>query len=235
VTDATLESHLHAQLDHAQRFFWHRLRWRAVRGLLPADEPFTLVDVGAGTGVLGEFLRRDRPFARYSFVEPLESLAGRLAAAYGADADVSADDAYHGARFVTLLDVLEHIEDDFAFVRELAAKLDPGATLIVTVPALARLWSPWDVGLGHHRRYDRAALRAPLEAAGLDVLELSYLFPEMLPAALLRARRQATGVEFPRPPAALNALLYGVGSATLALRRLWPAGTSLLAVTRAGR
>lgn len=41
-----LEAHLRRQVEHSQRFFWHRLRWNVVRGFLPNDEKFELVDVG---------------------------------------------------------------------------------------------------------------------------------------------------------------------------------------------
>jgi hypothetical protein len=233
-----LESHLQRQLTHSREFFWHKLRWRAVRSLLPADEPFELLDVGAGAGLLGEYLQRDRPLATYRFVEPLESLTEHLISTFGPEADWNGLGAYTGARFVTLLDVIEHIEDDFGFCADLAAKLDPGATVVITVPALKRLWSEWDTALGHYRRYDKALLRAPLEAAGLEVLELSFLFPEMLPAALLRQRqerrhaREGESAEFPDLPPLANRVLHGVGSATLVGRGHWPAGTSLLAVAR---
>jgi hypothetical protein len=231
-----LESHLQRQLTHSHDFFWHKVRWRAVRSLLPANEPFELVDVGAGAGLLGEYLRRDLPRATYRFVEPLESLTEHLTATFGPDADWNELDAYSGARFVTVLDVIEHIEDDFEFCSGLAAKLDRGATVVITVPAMNRLWSSWDTALGHYRRYDKVRLRAPLEAAGFEVLELSYLFPEMVPAALLRRRgrkaRDDGSAEFPHVPPLLNRLLYGLGSATAAGRRLWPVGTSVLAVAR---
>jgi len=36
--------------------------------------------------------------------------------------------------------------------------------------------------------------------------------------------------QFPHLPGAINEALYGLGRATLRLRRRWPAGTSLLAV-----
>src|SRR4051794_24547178 len=63
-----LEHHLQHQLEHAQAFFWHRLRWRVVAEYLPRDRPLVLVDVGAGTGLLGEFLERARPNVTYRFV-----------------------------------------------------------------------------------------------------------------------------------------------------------------------
>lgn len=236
-----LEAHLRRQVEHSHTFFWHRLRWRAIRGYLPEDRVFELVDVGAGAGLLGVFLERHRPRASYRFVEPIESLAQFLRGRYGAAADAGRDADYHHASFVTLLDVLEHQEDDRGFLAALVGKMQPGATLLLMVPALPSLWSQWDVALGHFRRYDKSTLRACFEGLPLTVHELSFLFPEMVPLGMVRKRRRAVpdsagsdapadDAEFPDLPRIANDILYGVGTASLALRRRWGTGTSLFLV-----
>lgn len=230
---SALEPHLLHQLDHSASFFWHRVRFGLVASLLPRGRAVRVLDVGAGAGFLGDFLRRERPDAEYLFVEPLEALERELERRFGAAANARGRERYE-AEYVTLMDVLEHQEDDEGFLRDLVGRMDAGATLVVTVPALPALWSGWDVALGHFRRYDKGGLRRVLVAAGAEVRETSYLFPELLPPALLRKRRRpssaAREAEFPTLPPALNTALTGVGSATARLRRLWPAGTSLLAV-----
>ena len=231
-----LERHLAHQLKHGREFFWHRLRWGVVSQDLP-DESCTLVDVGAGVGLIGEFLRERSPAATYRFVEPIPFLEEELKRRYGAAANARDDAHYEGVAVVTLLDVLEHQEDDHAFMRELAGRLDRGATLIITVPADTRLWSQWDVALGHYRRYDRGSFRRAVAGLPLEIVELDYLFPELVPLALLRKlgmRRPRDGaeVEFPELSRPVNQLLYRVGSASLRLRRVSPLGTSLLAVLR---
>ena len=231
-----LERHLAHQLEHGREFFWHRLRFAAVSSYLP-QESFTLVDVGAGIGLVGEFLRDRRPPVTYRFVEPIPFLEADLVARFGPSANAAGETQFAGAAVVTLLDVLEHQENDRGFMAELASKLDPGATLVVTVPASRRLWSQWDVSLGHFRRYDRASFRRAVAGLPLDVLELDYLFPELFPLALLRKAtmrgpREGDEVEFPELSRPVNALLYRMGRASLRLRRAWPLGTSLLAVLR---
>jgi hypothetical protein len=229
-----LERHLAHQLEHGREFFWHRLRWAAVREYLPAGA-FTLVDVGAGVGLVGEFLRDERPAATYRFVEPIAFLEKDLERRYGAGANAKGDTRYERASVVTLLDVLEHQEDDRAFMAELVSRLEPGTALVVTVPAGAYLWSGWDAALGHHRRYDRTSFRRAIGGLPLTVVELSYLFPELVPLALVRKlRSHASGgdVEFPELPRPLNELLARIGAVSLRARRRWPLGTSLLAVLR---
>jgi hypothetical protein len=228
-----LEHHLQRQVEHSRDFFWHRVRWKAVREQLPRDRPFTLLDVGAGVGLLGDYLA-EVPGGTYRFTEPIPELEARLEARWGKDANLRDREAYDGVDVVTLLDVAEHIEDDHAFLGDLAAKMPAGATLVMTVPAMASLWSYWDEALDHYRRYDKAMLRALLAPLPLEVREVSYLFPEMVPAALLRRRRTRTpstdAAEFPDLPRPVNRAFERLGTATLRLRRAWPVGTSALVV-----
>jgi len=236
-----LEAHLRRQIEHSRRFFWQRLRWRVVREYLPVKDPFTLVDVGAGAGLLGEFLQRDRQAGSYEFVEPIESLREYLVTRHGASADLTQAAGYGDAKFVALLDVLEHQERDHEFLDQLVAKMLPGSMLLLTVPAKQSLWSAWDVELGHFRRYEKKSLLKCAQDLPLDVLETSYLFPEMVPLAMARARRGARAAapegnpsaEFPDLPGFVNEALYGFGSVSLAGRRRWRTGTSLfLAATK---
>jgi len=234
----SLESHLLRQIEHSRKFFWHRLRWRGVKFHLPSAGPFELLDVGAGAGILGEYLQRDLPGGSYRFVEPIASLQRHLEATYGPDSNLGAQPSYEGIQYLTLLDVLEHQVDDHRFLRDLVEKMQPGATLIMTVPAFMGLWSRWDVALGHFRRYKKRSLMDCFDGLPVDVVEMSYLFPEMIPLALVRRqleryrkpKRNTGSSEFPDLPRYVNEILYALGTISMRLRRLWPVGTSLIAV-----
>jgi hypothetical protein len=236
-----LERQLRRQVERSREFFWHRLRWKAVSEYLPTHRRFELLDIGAGAGLIGDYLRRSRPQARYRFIEPLQSLERQLQVRFGHQANAKTLASYQGIHFVTLLDVLEHQDDDRAFLSDLVDRMEPGATLLVTVPALMGLWSGWDVALGHRRRYDRAGLARRFAGLPVKTRELSYLFPELIPAGWVRkltrpAARAATmagdDVLFPDLPAPVNNVLFGLGSVSLALRRIWPTGASLFVVAR---
>ena len=72
------------------------------------------------------------------------------------------------------LDVIEHIEDDGAAVRAMRDALVPGGTLLITVPAVSRLYGPKDVAIGHYRRYDRDQLASLLEREELELQSLRW-------------------------------------------------------------
>lgn len=226
----SLEQHLIRQAERSRKFFWHRVRWKAVRLHLP-PRPITLLDVGAGGGLLGEYLLTHDPSATYAFVEPITALQQQLERRFGSAAN--AQKATILPNVVALLDVLEHQEDDEQFLKKLADEIPVGAKLILTVPATEVLWSGWDTALGHCRRYDKRTLRQLTKSLPLELLEVSYLFPELVPLAFLRkwrTKNAPSNVEFPQLPAPLNGLLLFIGTITLHLRRIMPFGSSLLAV-----
>jgi hypothetical protein len=237
---STLEQHLNLQAERSQNFFWNRIRWDLVCGRLPVIEAAELVDVGAGPGFLGDLLAARYPNIAYRYIEPLAGLEERLEARFGPEANFRDSESFGPAEFVTLLDVLEHQEDDELFLRELAAKMAPGATLILTVPAMPSLWSEWDVALGHFRRYRKETLLSAMGNDQFEVVELSYLFPELLPLGWVRRVRRGpasqgpdeANAEFPDLPDWVNSSLYRLGRGSIRMRSRWPAGTSLMAVLR---
>jgi hypothetical protein len=135
------------------------------------------------------------------------------------------------------MDVLEHQPDDVAFLVDLIDATPPGTTFILTVPALMSLWSDWDVDLGHYRRYSRQAMRDVFASLPIDVMEISYLFPELLVPGWFRAarsrwRRSSSTVgeaAFPELPGVANTVLYRLCTPTLLGRRYVPLGSSILA------
>lgn len=142
---------------------------------------------------------------------------------------------------VMLLDVLEHLEDDLQALIECRRILKSGGRLILTVPAFMRLWSPWDEGLGHRRRYSARGLAKVLEDAGLSTRRLTYMFFFVFPIAVLvrevkrLIHRDASRYtsDFIRIPKALNSLLVGLGwleqRIAMRLNLNFPFGLSVIA------
>jgi SAM-dependent methyltransferase len=85
-------------------------------------------------------------------------------------------------------DVVEHIEDDVAFLSSIRELLLPGGRFYCTVPAIKSLWSAEDVHAGHYRRYTKGTLRELLETAGFEVEYTSFLFSWLvIPVFLFRS------------------------------------------------
>jgi hypothetical protein len=212
--------------------FWHHVRFDIVAAVVAATSSTHVVDFGAGSGMLGIWLSERHPEIRYSYSELSPLLDAELERRFGAAARFPPDAAISPSTCVALLDVIEHIEDDAMALETLAARMEPGASLVVTVPAMPWAFSSWDSELGHYRRYTRSQLRATLEAAGFDVRECSYLFPEltvMLPVRKLR-RTKRSAVDFPALAPSVNRVAYAVSSTSSRARRVWPFGSSLVAV-----
>lgn len=140
---------------------------------------------------------------------------------------------------VLALDILEHLDDDRAALREAAALTAPEGYLVVTVPALPLLFGRNDLANEHRRRYTRATLASLFERSGVAEVRIRYfnffLFP---PIALARLLDRILGRDL-RPkssfdgssPGALNSLLAFLFSLERFFldRGGFPIGVSLLA------
>jgi SAM-dependent methyltransferase len=233
--DEALEQQQLTQARSELGTFWHRCRSSVVTRRLQRDGVHDVVDVGAGAGHLGTWLHRRAPDITYRFVERNERLAAALAVRFS-EAQQETQTSVVDAPAVVMLDVVEHVPDDHAFLSSWVERLRPGGLLVVTVPALPSLFSAWDEAMGHYRRYTKRTLRAAVRDLPLSVLECSYLFPELVPPAVVRRvarpRASETSPEFPVLPRPLDGLLYLSGRATASVRRVVPIGTSLVLVAR---
>jgi SAM-dependent methyltransferase len=97
---------------------------------------------------------------------------------------------------VVLLNVLEHIEDDAAAMRQVARILRPGGIAVIEVPAGPELYDAQDEALHHYRRYTADQLERLSRGAGLATVRRSHLGFFVYPAfraAKRRSQRVATG------------------------------------------
>jgi SAM-dependent methyltransferase len=240
----------YARLDQVEREHWfYRGKRAIVRHWIERYAPLTrddvLIDGGCGTGNwLVEMSSRCRVLGLDSFPESVALARPRLEAVGGSVLQTTLDrvelpDA--SATVVTLLDVLEHLDNDETALREMVRLVRPGGLIVVTVPALRWLWSDWDVVLQHRRRYHRADLLKVIGQCNVDVLHCAYMNTlALLPIALVRMWRKlrppgpdAHRAEDAIPPRPVNSLLYH----TFVIPASWrwfhpPAGVSLLAVLR---
>jgi hypothetical protein len=81
-----------------------------------------------------------------------------------------------------MLNVLEHIEDDVAALRNAYKLLKPGGSLVIEVPAGPYLYDAYDAELCHFRRYSSRELINKLQSVGLSVHRKSHLGFILFPA-----------------------------------------------------
>lgn len=86
-----------------------------------------------------------------------------------------------------IFDVLEHIEDDIAFLKEINGKMATGGKLLITVPAYRFLWSYDDDYTGHFRRYTISSLKKVAAQSGFTYTFSTYMF-SLLPLPILISR-----------------------------------------------
>ena len=177
------------QLEEQSYWFIHRNR--CISAVLQAFPPQgILYDIGGGNGFVS--LAARNMGIETVLVEPdptgsHNALQRGLRPVIAASLD-DAGFAPQSLNAVGLFDVLEHIEDDAAFLKKLHTLVRPDGKLYLTVPAYQSLWSTDDASAGHFRRYERRRLNRLLESAGFSICFSSYMFMLLpLPIALFRA------------------------------------------------
>jgi len=199
-----------------------------------------ILDVGCGTGANLQML------AGYGVAEGVDvspealefcRARGLAKVKQGAAESLPYEDASFD--LVTALDVVEHLDDDVAGLKEMQRVLRPGGRALLFVPAFMFLWGVQDDISHHRRRYTAAEIRQKLGAAGLTPERLTYAnLTFFLPILIGRWLMRATGV---RPASENNITIGGLngvlgkilGSERWWLRRLsFPFGVSIVCVAR---
>jgi SAM-dependent methyltransferase len=135
---------------------------------------------------------------------------------------------------VMCLNVLEHIRNDSLALRHMADLLQPGGRLLLFVPAGMYMFGSLDVALGHHRRYEKQALRRLVEATDLQIVRLGYLNISGIPGWWLNSRMLKRQILPHGQLKLFNRLAPILITCERQMRRVWdaPLGQSLLCIAR---
>lgn len=140
---------------------------------------------------------------------------------------------------VTAFDVVEHMDDDLAGLREMYRVLRPGGHVLLFVPTFMFLWGVQDDVSNHRRRYRLPELRRVLEQAGFEIerstyANITFFLPILLVRKIMRLTGIKTSTENSINVSALNGVfgaLFGTESTVLRYTNL-PFGVSGLCVAR---
>lgn len=161
-----------------------------------------ILDVGCSSGFVLEDLQQALPRARLIGAdylrEPLEGLARRMPHVpilqFALRRCPLPDACVDG---ITCLNVLEHIDDHQAALREIGRILKPGGIAHLEVPAGPELFDIYDEQLMHHRRYRLAGLVALARQTGLAVEQATHLGCFIYPAFWWVKRRNRRKLNLP--------------------------------------
>jgi SAM-dependent methyltransferase len=181
--------------------WWFRGRRSVIEAVLhhelPAQTSRTLLTVGCGpaegldwlvpfVGPQGKVVGLD--------IDPLHARGLPAQVGFVVGSLERAPFADHSFDVVMALDVLEHLDNDDAGLREAVRMVKPGGLLLITVPALPSLWGGQDVVSEHRRRYTKRTLTRLFETVALANYQVNYFNTLLFPlAGLVRWSRRALG------------------------------------------
>ena len=193
-------SEVAASASHDEvRHPWETARLEVLLSLLSRHAPLgpssRVIDIGCGDAFVVNELAGRAPSAYFAGVDSAFATHGIDGRSSRPNVSLfSTLDALPAtpASVVLLMDVIEHIEDDRAFLDDLVKRpfVTPKTAIVVTVPAYQSLFSSHDVALRHFRRYSNRTLRARLEQSGLRVEEIGYFFGTLVPLRALQVVKE---------------------------------------------
>ena len=205
-----------------------------------SDQAIKILDIGCGTGANLEML------SRFGDAEGVDVSAEALAFCRERGLGrVRQGEAEHlpwedgSFDLVTGLDVVEHLDDDAAGLREMRRVLRPGGYAFLFVPAFMFLWGVQDDISHHRRRYTLEGLQQVARAAGFEIeratyANISFFLPVLLGRLLMRLTRIRPASENNINIKALNGVfgrIFGAESSILRHVNL-PFGVSAICVAR---
>jgi SAM-dependent methyltransferase len=178
-----MEQHTYGIMDEVEGSHWWFVGRRAIlesflrticSKLKTQDSTLSILDVGCGTGANLEMLARfgtaegvdvsddALEFCRQKGLKVQKGLVETL--------------PYEDNSFdlTTALDVIEHLDDDIAGLKEMYRVTKPGGYSLIFVPAFMWLWGVQDDISNHRIRYTRKQIVERVEQAGFKVERATY-------------------------------------------------------------
>ena len=229
-----------------QSHWWHIGRRRILSGFVEeicrqvTDRRPRILDVGCGTGANLLMLSKYDDAEGVGISEDALTFCrerGLDKVKLGAGEQLPYDDGAFD--LVTAFDVVEHMDDDLAGLKEMRRVLRPGGRVLLFVPTFMFLWGLQDDVSHHRRRYRLPELTRVLEQAGFEIERTTYAnITFFLPILLLRKLMRITGIKTESENninvSAFNGILGRIlGAESWILRRMnLPFGVSGLCVAK---
>ncbi|MBX3281420.1 MAG: class I SAM-dependent methyltransferase [Acidobacteria bacterium] len=243
-----MQQHTYAIMDGVEDTHWWFVGRRAILEsflrplcdkLRSGDKKLRILDVGCGTGanikMLSQFGEAEGvdvsddalEFCRKKGLKVEKGTAEQLP---------YTDESFD---LTTALDVIEHLDDDIAGLKEMFRVTRKGGRSLIFVPAFMWLWGVQD-DISHHRiRYTKRQIVDRLKAAGYEIERATYAnFTFFTPILGGRLLMRLTGIK-PESENNINvSALNGIFGKLFSAERLWlknlnfPFGVSIVVVAK---
>ncbi len=170
--------------DKINTHWYYLAKGKAMRDLIGDGSRFDeVLDVGAGSGVfsrqlLDHGITDSAVCVDPNYAEEKEDLQNGKPIRFVKSIDKTTQ------KLVLMMDVLEHVPDDVALLKEYADTMEKGGRVLITVPAFQFLWSGHDVFLEHYRRYTIEMMEKAIRDAGLTPVKSRYFFGTLFPVVV---------------------------------------------------
>jgi len=142
---------------------------------------------------------------------------------------------------VTALDVVEHLDDDVAGLKEMHRVLKSGGKTLIFVPAFMWLWGVQDDVSNHRIRYTKRQIIERLQSAGFEIERATYAnWTFFAPILAGRTLMKITGIK-PESENNVNiSALNGIFGKIFSSEKFWlrnfdfPFGVSIVIVAKKG-
>jgi SAM-dependent methyltransferase len=200
-----MQQHTYAIMDRVEDSHWWFVGRRAILesfmreicSKLPApDAGLRILDVGCGTGANLEMLSAFGEAEGVDVSDDALEFCRRkgLSVEKGLAEKLPYDEATFDV--TTALDVVEHLDDDTAGLKEMHRVTKPGGYSLIFVPAFMWLWGVQDDVSNHRIRYTKKQIVERLKQAGYEVERATYAnFTFFAPILGGRTIMRVTGIK----------------------------------------
>jgi len=203
------------------------------------------LEIGCGKGTILSKIQEAHPsftcWGSEIYLKGLEHIKKKLTNVHLFQTDARQLPFYEEFDIIGAFDVLEHIEEDVAVLKEMYKAVKPQGGIILSVPQYPQLWSQRDEFLYHKRRYTRTELVKKVRDAGFRICKVTsfnvLLFPLFLLIAMHNRYPKKNYNPFrefniPRPLQKILTEIFALERFLIQLGIILPFGGSLLLVAK---